>query len=247
MSTFGLVGDSAHPESPFSNIKVRQAVAYAIDTGLIAKATGYGFYMANNQVFNPASYAYNPAIVGYPYNPSKAKQLLTEAGYPSGFKTKITVRSGAAYGDMYLAAQGFLSAVGINAEMDTPERSLFLKTQTGGWNNALVCFDMPGSIGGDPGQQLTSRLATQSPYYPSHTVYIPTDYDTKLSQANAELDAAKRKTLLQGLVKMIIDDYCLVIPICGSNQITVATTEVHDFDMYQYGQWWIPYKTWLGK
>jgi len=77
--------DSNHPDSHFHDIKVRQAIAYAIDNTAIAKALGHGFYEPVNQWFPKKNIAYNPDIVGYPYNPAKAKQLLAEAGYPNGF------------------------------------------------------------------------------------------------------------------------------------------------------------------
>ena len=57
-------------------------------------------------------------MTGYPYNPAKAKQLLKEAGYPNGFKTKITYITSAQDDQIYTAAQGYFKAIGVDAELD---------------------------------------------------------------------------------------------------------------------------------
>ena len=81
--------DSANPNSPFAKLKVRQATQHAIDTKAIAQTIFNGEAEPANQWIYKGHWAYNPALKGYPYNPAKAKQLLKEAGYPNGFKTKL--------------------------------------------------------------------------------------------------------------------------------------------------------------
>jgi ABC-type transport system substrate-binding protein len=91
-AAWGIIYNSKDPKSPFSDIKVRQAVSYAINAQAIAKALSYGEPSYVNQFAarpEVPGTTYNPAIVGYPYNPEKAKQLLKEAGYPSGFNTAL--------------------------------------------------------------------------------------------------------------------------------------------------------------
>ena len=87
------VPDSANPKSPFADLRVRQAAQYAIDTEAIAKTIFYGEVEPANQWIYKGHWGYNPSVVGYPYNPAKAKQLLAEAGYPNGFKTKLLYRT----------------------------------------------------------------------------------------------------------------------------------------------------------
>ena len=89
----GGVFDSANPKSPFANVKVRQAVQHAIDSAAIVKALYNGEGEPANQFAYKGHWGYNPSVVGYPYNPTKAKQLLAEAGFPNGFKTKLVCRA----------------------------------------------------------------------------------------------------------------------------------------------------------
>jgi ABC-type transport system substrate-binding protein len=113
--------DSAHPDSPYAKQSVREAVEYAIDREAIAKAFGYGFWQAPYQIPPPSNVAYNPNFtLARKYNPDKARQLLTDAGYPNGFKTTILVNPALVDRNMVVALQTNLSDVGIKADLSYP-------------------------------------------------------------------------------------------------------------------------------
>ena len=73
---------------PFDNPKVRQAIAYAINKEALAKVAFAGYASpAEGVVPQGVEYAVN--LGAWPYDVAKAKQLLTEAGYPNGFETEL--------------------------------------------------------------------------------------------------------------------------------------------------------------
>ena len=74
---------------PFDQVKVRQALAHAINRDAILQAVYFGHATAADSVLPPTSWAYNPNLVVQQYDPVKAKALLTEAGYPDGFSMDI--------------------------------------------------------------------------------------------------------------------------------------------------------------
>ena len=245
-NVYGLAGDSANPGSPFANIKVRQAVSYAIDNAAIATNLGQGFWQPTNQQFGPGSMAYNPNIQGYAYNPQKAKDLLAQAGYPNGFQTSFIVSSTSSNKDWQSAIQAYLKAVGINAEIQVVQPAAFTTFSTKGWKNSLIVCSPANSIDMDPGQSMRSGLSTKGGQNVS--ILYPADYEAKLNQAQAEIDNQKRAPLLQGLAKMIVDDYCMVNFSYLNFSINARNPQVHDTELLSpHIQQWTPEDTWLSK
>ena len=131
--------NSANPKSPFADVKVRQAAQYAVDTkALVDNIFNGEFEPANQQVYK-GNWAYNPSVVGYPYNPAKAKQLLTAAGYPNGFKTKLIYYTTPENDQVYTAVQAYIKAVGIEVELDPVQLGKWTQVVNGGkWEGMLV-------------------------------------------------------------------------------------------------------------
>ncbi|WP_372002433.1 ABC transporter substrate-binding protein [Tistrella mobilis] len=101
---------------PFNDIRVRRAVSHAIDRqAVIDGQFGYGTPIGSH--FSPSAPGYVDLTDRYPYDPAKAKALLTEAGYPDGFKTALMLPPPgyARRGGEIIAAM--LAEVGIQAEI----------------------------------------------------------------------------------------------------------------------------------
>ena len=71
---------------PFDDVRVRRAMAHAIDRNAIIKGAMSGYGVPIGSHMDPGNPNYIDLTSTYPYNPEKAKQLLTEAGYPNGFE-----------------------------------------------------------------------------------------------------------------------------------------------------------------
>lgn len=102
---------------PFKELKVRQAIAHAIDRKAIVDGAMFGYGTPIGTHFAPHHPAYVDLINSYPYNPEKAKQLLAEAGYPDGIKgvIKLPPPSYARRGGEIVASQ--LRKIGIDLEI----------------------------------------------------------------------------------------------------------------------------------
>lgn len=80
-STFQYVGMNLdHPI--LKNLKVRQALAYAIDREAIIRHLLKDLALPATGVLSPSHWAYEPSVRQFPYDPEKAKRLLDEAGFP---------------------------------------------------------------------------------------------------------------------------------------------------------------------
>ena len=102
---------------PFKKLKVRQAVAHALDRKAIIDGAMFGYGTPIGTHFAPHHPAYVDLISTHPYDLAKAKQLLAEAGYPDGFKgvIKLPPPSYARRGGEIVASQ--LRKIGINLEI----------------------------------------------------------------------------------------------------------------------------------
>jgi peptide/nickel transport system substrate-binding protein len=117
-------------DNPFTRLKVRQAVFYAIDRQAIVKNLVQGLSRVPDAPCYPTQFGCDAwAAVRYDYNPAKAKQLLAEAGYPNGFDTDIVSYVLPQYSG---AVQAYLRAVGINANVITLQVAAALQRITEG-------------------------------------------------------------------------------------------------------------------
>jgi peptide/nickel transport system substrate-binding protein len=100
------------------NVKVRQALNYAFDKNAIVKTAKQGYGQPTTQVFNKATAAYDTALDSrYTYDPAKAKQLLAEAGYPSGFDVTVPDLS-SVFPDAQAAMEQELKDIGVRVKVD---------------------------------------------------------------------------------------------------------------------------------
>jgi len=100
---------------PFTDVRVRQALNYAIDKEAIIKTLLRDHAKLADSPLAPRVWWYTP-VKSYPYDPAKAKALLAEAGYPTGLPNKVLLRSVARTDakEVMVALQGQLKQVGVD-------------------------------------------------------------------------------------------------------------------------------------
>ena len=124
--------------APFNNVKVRQAVAYAINRTAVAEIATSGFGGTDCSMVSPSS----PVKVSskcFPYNPARAKQLLAAAGYPHGFNLTFSACDGTGFPSMVDAGTVIasdLDAIGVNAKFVTEDATL--------WVSQVITNQLPG-------------------------------------------------------------------------------------------------------
>jgi oligopeptide transport system substrate-binding protein len=106
---------------PFDDRRVRQAIVLAINREAIIDGVYFGQNMFARGILPRGMIGYNPQLEGYPYDPQKARELLTAAGYPGGRGlSPVVIWSAARRGDIvreHDQIKKALAAVGITAEI----------------------------------------------------------------------------------------------------------------------------------
>ena len=96
-STSDVILSTNNKSKPFDDLKVRQAMAHAIDRRMILDLAMSGFGTPIGSHWSPAAPYYVNLVNTYPYDPQKSKALLAEAGYPNGFDAVLKVPGKYAY------------------------------------------------------------------------------------------------------------------------------------------------------
>lgn len=110
---------------PLGDVRVRQALNYAVDRAKLASAVFGSFGMPTEQPAAPGQDGYNASNV-YSYDPAHARQLLAAAGYSHGFTLPVVISSGNPYGTNLLQAMAAQFAqIGVNVTINTKDQSQF--------------------------------------------------------------------------------------------------------------------------
>lgn len=213
-------------KNPLSDPRVRQALNYATNKEALIQVVSYGTGTPQHS-YMPMStpYAYGPKPL-YPYDLAKAKALMQEAGYASGFELTCLIQAGNADDTAKLATlQQFWSQIGVRLKAETLDSATRLarynaadfQMRTSLWTNDV----------NDPGQ-VTSIFA----YYPSRQNNRSGWEDKRITelylQSQAELDGAKRAAQY----KEIQERYAEAAPIVFAMEVpypVAMSKKVHDF------------------
>jgi peptide/nickel transport system substrate-binding protein len=240
-----LIPDSASKDSPWGNLAVRQAAAYSIDFKTICPIASNGLGEYTNQLAPQGSVFYNNSIVGYPFDPQKAKGLLASAGFSNGFNTDIYF-SGSPNDPAMTAVQSYLSKMGINATLQVRDIGPYIALRPKGWQNGLYADIIDASPEREPAKILSSYFSDKSPNFPN--VIKPDEYLAVLNKITVEPNYDARVKLQQEMTKLLIDKYCITIPGYMIGRAYATSKKVHDYGIEEY--WlhqWTPENTWLSK
>jgi peptide/nickel transport system substrate-binding protein len=182
-------------KSPWHDRRVRLAANYAIDKKAVNEAETLGASRLTGSII-PRKFDFALALEPYPYDPAKAKQLLAEAGYPSGFDAG-ELQPFPPYFSMGEAVGGYLGAVGIRTKLRTMERAAFISAW-GAKKLKGVCLCITGVYG-----NAASRMAEFVPSPGTYAYGGYPDVDALYRQQALETDRRKREALLHQIQQLL--------------------------------------------
>jgi ABC-type transport system substrate-binding protein len=238
-------------KKPLTDVRVRQALNYAIDKEAIVKDLFKG-------MASPLSGVNAPIVEGafqpkpYEYNPAKAKKLLAEAGYPDGFTLAQWSSSGRIVKDVEVSQliQKYLGAVGVKTQLQVMEWVTFENENRQPPDKAK--FDIylmkwaPST--GEARWQLFLAWTRENwpPGGSNRALYSNPEFDKLVELGTRARSQKLRNEYFQKAQTLVTED-AAYIPICSPHSINVTSKKLHDFVFSPLEHAYATNKTWLEK
>ena len=153
LTGLNLMDRAGTVSKPLGDVRVRQALNYAVDRKEIAKALYGDENLALSQYALEGQPGYDENLdEAYPYDPEKAKELLAEAGYPDGFTLKTLSVPLAGLDRAVEAISGQLADVGVKLDID-------VKTNPNDYAVAMLSGEYPAAAIGYGLQNMSTLFA----------------------------------------------------------------------------------------
>lgn len=200
---------------PFDDVRVRQALNYAVDKKSIVEDLLLGAGSVTDSIVGPEVFGYcskNP----YPYDPERARKLLDEAGYPDGFEATFFHPTGRYLEDAEIAevVQFYLADIGVSIKLETMEWATYMSALRAevGDPAADVPFDMfmwgwaPGTVDAHHGIRPLLHSESWPPQAFNVGYYSDDRVDRILDQAVMAVDEQERRELYCEVISLLWED-----------------------------------------
>jgi peptide/nickel transport system substrate-binding protein len=191
------------------DVRVRQAIAYAINKDVMIRYLWRGLAQPAKSVLPQHSWAYNGDVPDYAYDPEKARALLDAAGYPAhnGTRFELTMKTSTEETTRLLAAvlQQQLAQVGIKLEIRTFEFATFYSDVVKG---AFQMYSLRW-IGGNEDPDIFEHVFSSQSFPPkraNRSYYVNPEVDKLIEQGKATVDEQQRKQIYARLQRVLAHD-----------------------------------------
>jgi peptide/nickel transport system substrate-binding protein len=156
-------------KKPFDDVRVRQALAYAVDTDMIMKDIERGMVLPSYGTIPKGMLGYDEKRLRYKRDVQKAKKLLAEAGYPNGFSTSLiySPERRSEFEQESVLIQSFFKEIGVDVRIEKMAYTAQLARQVAGTHELSLMTLMAGT--GDPSSlndyYFPPEIAGTSPNY----------------------------------------------------------------------------------
>jgi peptide/nickel transport system substrate-binding protein len=186
-----------NPRSPWADRRVRLAANVAVDRQAINEAERMGFSRLTGSII-PSSMDFALRMEPYPYDPTHAKRLLADAGYPNGFDAgDITPLP--PFTTMGESVANYLGAVGIRTRVRNMERATYMEAWRSKKLQGVVVTVTAAP--GNAAARLEAFVISTAPYAGGGHP----DIDDLFRQQAQERDRRKREALLHQIQKLMYE------------------------------------------
>ena len=205
---------SNKPGTPFADLRVRKALAHAINEDEIIAKVMHGHAAKAAQIPDVPTIGYDASIKRYEYDPALSKKLLAEAGYPDGFEITIAGPNDRYTNDAKIceAIAKYLSKVGLKVSLDVKPKSIFFD-ETSEFKHPFYLigwFDGSYDFGRTAEKNVHTWDEKKGMGAYNGAVYSNPEVDKLIIESSAILDRAEREKALQKINKMVMEDAAFI-------------------------------------
>ncbi len=223
---------------PFDDVKVRQAMNYAIDLEAIAENVLDGRVSPARGVIPPGFPSYNENLTGYSYDPDRARQLLQESGYgdamAAGDFPRVTLSISGSFGaaiPSYLEVmlEQWRQELGIEIDIQQTEWATFLQDV----NDREYQMFVLGWVADYPDPENFLDLLFRTGSQNNNTNYSNPEVDRLLAEAAVELDRERRFEIYNRVEQMVLDEAPWVWTWFSGEGYALIKPQVSDYFLLQ--------------
>ncbi len=228
--------NTEHP--PFDQPMVRRALAHAINRPAIIQTIYNGNARLASGVLPETSWAFSEQDQTYPYDPELARELLAEAGYPSGFSMDIwAMPVQRAYNPnaqrMAELIQSDLARIGVSADIVSYEWNAFRRRLARNEHDSVLIGWVADNA--DPDNFFRPILSCAAARSGSNRAnWCDPEFDKLLVNAISETDQAARKAIYQDIENYVLAQVPLV-PIANSLRFQAHRSDIRGVELPPYG------------
>ena len=203
---FGFNMDFSNQKtSPLSIRKVRQALNYGFDRSMMLRTLRNSMGKGASSGFTPRGLpSFSDKVVGYDYNPDKARQLLTEAGFKNGVNLPtVKLMTNKDYLDLCTFIARQWEDLGVKTSVDVMESATLREMMTKGTSpffRASWIADYPDA------ESFYTVFYSKNPSPPNYTRFKNADFDQLYETALSENDDTKRYAIYQKMDAILIEE-----------------------------------------
>ena len=222
--------------NPLDDVRVREALNLAVDRRGLVDGLLAGIPELPTQPATSVTYGFDPSLPPIPFDRERAKQLLSDAGYPEGFSFIVqgVIGSGANDAAMYQKVAQDLAAVGVTMEIRTfPVTQLIRSVMEGGWNGDAFGV----TFASEPTVDVLRPLRNHSCLW-THPWYCDERIMPAINEALVTFDVERGLELRHDIMKFYRDEWVAlylyqIVRFAGTRANVRGFSEVHGYVSYE--------------